>query len=533
MWTSGALSVFNDNWADNFIEDPSSSDQLARAKSGQGTCKGQISPGGTEYLNLPGGDVITGKELHERKTQTSDADLRTTTCAPSAHSSSLVDSRASDNGDLFHSDTNLNLTNNDNPSFNFGQDFNMETAVDMPPFEWAFNPSPQPYVDPIQYSNQDSLVDFDIQQYISQNPNLYQQQLPGPFAPLSPALTPPPPSIIKSTENPTQSDTISSSRQQVENPAFDTDEQRWEATLARSHAAERSFLYGVNTTKIFCRPSCPSRRATRKNVEFFPFPGAIEAAIFADFRPCKRCKPDTIGTADAGILGVIKVLRLIVNDATSPFSPEETSTKLESLAEAGGLSAFHFHRLFKSTTKLTPGELIAACRSLALGDALGLENLDEKNQSESEHPQHQSINDAPPSASSLIANSTKWNPRTARKALGSVSPTDYAAGCRSLKVNRITTDTAQGPTCIAYSPHRGDVLAVLIGPDAEQRLRTRFPGIDPSDAHASKVEKCVKELQETGMDREGDIPEDLRGWLWRARMWVRVVRDNVLKDDMD
>ena len=540
MWNRGALSVFNDNWADNFVEDPASpSDGPAEQPPAQGVSGGQISPGGTEYLNLSSGDVFTrpGTDRTDSwNTSTSTANPSTTVFSPlgpNSHLFGLIDPR---DGTLSHPDiTNLNANNNYNTQSGFSQDVNMDTSGDFPPFEWPFDALNPAQADPQQFLNQDSLMDFDIQQYIAQNPNVFQQQLPGPFAPLSPALTPPPTSFVKQSDSLITSDESSSTRQLDQKPAFETDDQRWEATMSRSHAADRSFLYGVRTTKIFCRPSCASRRASRKNVIFFSFPGAIEAAIQAEFRPCKRCKPETLGTADTGILGVIKVLRLVINDAASPFSPDETSTKLETLAEVGGLSAFHFHRLFKSTTKLTPGELIAACRSLALGDALG---MDSHSHSDNKHNQGESSQDLPaegttPSATTLIANSTKWNPRTARKALGSVSPTDYVAGCRSLKLHRITIDTAQGPTSIAYSPHRGDILAVLIGSDTEERLKTRFPGLEPSEFHASRMEKCVKELQEVGVEREGDIPEDLKGWLWRARVWVRVVRDNVLKDSED
>src|ERR1043165_4290340 len=62
---------------------------------------------------------------------------------------------------------------------------------------------------------------------------------------------------------------------------------------------ERAFLRGdasydgvfwtaVRTTGIFCRPSCPARKARRENLEFF---SSIKEAMFAGYRPCKRCRP--------------------------------------------------------------------------------------------------------------------------------------------------------------------------------------------------------------------------------------------------
>jgi AraC family transcriptional regulator of adaptative response/methylated-DNA-[protein]-cysteine methyltransferase len=48
------------------------------------------------------------------------------------------------------------------------------------------------------------------------------------------------------------------------------------------------FYLGVTTTGIFCRPSCPARKPNAGNVEYF---SSVKAAMFAGFRPCKRCRP--------------------------------------------------------------------------------------------------------------------------------------------------------------------------------------------------------------------------------------------------
>lgn len=48
------------------------------------------------------------------------------------------------------------------------------------------------------------------------------------------------------------------------------------------------FFLGVRTTAIFCRPSCPARKPLPKNVEYFP---TAREALFAGYRPCKRCRP--------------------------------------------------------------------------------------------------------------------------------------------------------------------------------------------------------------------------------------------------
>ena len=48
------------------------------------------------------------------------------------------------------------------------------------------------------------------------------------------------------------------------------------------------FYVGVRTTGVFCRPVCPARKPLPGNVEFFPTP---KEALFAGYRPCKRCEP--------------------------------------------------------------------------------------------------------------------------------------------------------------------------------------------------------------------------------------------------
>ena len=63
----------------------------------------------------------------------------------------------------------------------------------------------------------------------------------------------------------------------------------WQQVLERDARADGQFFYAVKSTKIYCRPSCPSRRPARKNVSFFPTAAAAEQA---GYRPCKRCEPD-------------------------------------------------------------------------------------------------------------------------------------------------------------------------------------------------------------------------------------------------
>ena len=61
-----------------------------------------------------------------------------------------------------------------------------------------------------------------------------------------------------------------------------------EAYLTRNASYDGIFVLGVRSTGIFCRPSCPSRKPKPENVEFYATP---REAVFAGYRPCKRCRP--------------------------------------------------------------------------------------------------------------------------------------------------------------------------------------------------------------------------------------------------
>ncbi len=64
----------------------------------------------------------------------------------------------------------------------------------------------------------------------------------------------------------------------------------YRAVLARDARFDGRFFTGVTSTGIYCRPICPARTPARRNMRFFPHPGAAEAA---GFRACRRCRPET------------------------------------------------------------------------------------------------------------------------------------------------------------------------------------------------------------------------------------------------
>ncbi len=67
-----------------------------------------------------------------------------------------------------------------------------------------------------------------------------------------------------------------------------SDRQMLAAWKRRDASFDGVFCFGVKTTGIFCRPSCPSQ-PQRENMEFFRDAGE---AVRAGYRPCKRCQPE-------------------------------------------------------------------------------------------------------------------------------------------------------------------------------------------------------------------------------------------------
>ena len=140
---------------------------------------------------------------------------------------------------------------------------------------------------------------------------------------------------------------------------IDTDERRWQAVCERDARADGQFVFAVLTTGVCCRPTCRSRRALRENVRFYP---DVATAQAEGFRPCKRCQPEKSDPQQQKVEKVAAACRLL---------EQETPMTLEALARQAALSPFHFHRLFKSVTGMTPKAWQQAWRARRLREALG------------------------------------------------------------------------------------------------------------------------------------------------------------------
>ncbi|MDB5888629.1 MAG: O6-methylguanine-DNA methyltransferase/Ada regulatory protein [Rhodocyclales bacterium] len=271
---------------------------------------------------------------------------------------------------------------------------------------------------------------------------------------------------------------------------------RWAAVVARDSAADGSFYFSVKTTGVYCRPSCAARPALPENVAFH---ATREDAERAGFRPCKRCKPDQAALADQHAAKVTEACRIIEQSvATAEAVPD-----LDELAARVGFSAYHFHRVFKSITGVTPKAYAAAQRAKRVREELGRGG---------------SVTDAIFDAG-YNANSRFY--ASANDTLG-MTPTSYRAGGADAQIRFAVGECSLGAILVAQSA-RG-VCAVLIGDDADALMRDlqdRFPRATfiGGDAGFEKLVATVVGLVETPAANSTSLPLDVRGTAFQQKVW--------------
>jgi AraC family transcriptional regulator of adaptative response/methylated-DNA-[protein]-cysteine methyltransferase len=274
-------------------------------------------------------------------------------------------------------------------------------------------------------------------------------------------------------------------------PAEAGTDERWAALLARNPAPKGTFLYGVRTTGIFCRPDCRSRLPKRANVLFFD---SAAEALAAGFRPCKRCQPDG-NSYDCEIDGKInRACRLLEN--------QENAVSLASVAKAVGMSPFHFHRLFKARLGLTPKQYQTTHRT---------------NRFKTELRRQASVSGALYEAG-LGSASRAYDQVT--RTLG-MKPRQYQRGGEGIEIAFGLTRTQLGWVLVAMTGK--GVCAVELG-ENERALRTRLSATFPAatlredtDALAGHLGKVAEYLAAPA--RGLSLPLDVRGTAFQRRVW--------------
>ena len=283
----------------------------------------------------------------------------------------------------------------------------------------------------------------------------------------------------------------------VQQPRARAEDTYWQATLARDQTADGTFVYAVSSTRIYCRPSCPSRKPARRHVTFF---ATSEAAERAGFRPCRRCRPQEAVAADARVALVMRACRLI--DANG-----EERLSLDAISREVGLNAHRLRRAFKHVTGITPREYAEARR---LGRF-------KKRLREGRSVTH-ALYDAGYGSSSRVY-------EHAKERLG-MTPGIYRRGGQGTRIEYAIANSPVGRLLVAATP-RG-VCAVYLGDPGSDRalvgaLADEYPAASVSQANGGVrrwIDLILQHLD--GKELQLDLPIDVKATAFQHRVWQQL-----------
>ncbi len=244
--------------------------------------------------------------------------------------------------------------------------------------------------------------------------------------------------------------------------AYETEDERWTAVQARDAAADGHFVCAVRTTGVYGKPSSTARLPKRENVEFFD---SAEAAEAAGYRSSRRARADQTSAAAERTALVARVCRLI--------EASETPPPLDDLATEVGMSPFHFHRLFKAETGLTPKAYSSAYRARKLREELSSADA--------------SITDAIYGAG-FNSNSRFYE---ASEQLLGMRARDYRAGGAGAVIRFAVGQCSLGAIVVAQS-QRG-ICAILLG----TRRNARSPELG-GHRHAARCRRLCRAARSAG-----------------------------------
>ena len=269
------------------------------------------------------------------------------------------------------------------------------------------------------------------------------------------------------------------------------DSQCWTAVLHRDRSFDGAFYFGVVTTGVFCKPSCPSRHPLRRNVRFFELPADAEKA---GLRPCLRCRPTT--PPDTAMRDLCRYIEEHCDQRVS----------LATLAERAGLSRFHLQRTFKAAIGLTPKQYLEAHRVYKL---------------KSELRTGEDVTGAIYQAG--FGSSSRVYERAGTR-LG-MTPGQYRQGGEGMLITHATIHTELGPLMLAATIRGlcfvqfGDSAA-----DLQETLRREFPAasLEPMRQPAPpEFERWIQSLRQHLKSAAPlpDLPLDIRATAFTMRVW--------------
>jgi AraC family transcriptional regulator of adaptative response/methylated-DNA-[protein]-cysteine methyltransferase len=271
---------------------------------------------------------------------------------------------------------------------------------------------------------------------------------------------------------------------------------RWASVVARDPKADGTFYYSVITTGVYCRPSCAARLARPENVRFHATSNDAEKA---GCRPCQRCKPNHPALVEQYAAKVAKACRHIEQSEEAP--------SLEQLAHHAELSPYHFHRLFKTITGLTPKAYAASHRAKRVRSTLGKGGT---------------VTDAIYDAG---YNSNGRFYETSDEVLG-MTPSSYRAGGARTDIRFAVGECSLGSILVAKS-ERG-ICAIFLGDDPDALVRDiqdQFPHANLIGGDAGFEQLVSKVIGFVEAPALGlGLPLDVRGTAFQQRVWQALLK---------
>jgi AraC family transcriptional regulator, regulatory protein of adaptative response / methylated-DNA-[protein]-cysteine methyltransferase len=271
----------------------------------------------------------------------------------------------------------------------------------------------------------------------------------------------------------------------------------WQAVTDRDKSYAGVFVFGVKTTRIYCRPGCPARVPLQKNVRFFALPAAAEQA---GFRACKRCQPQAVAPRDENACRVQQVCDYIRQHL-------HDSLTLEDMSAAVYLSPFHLQRLFTQVMGISPRQYLDACRMTQFKAKL---------------KEGERVTDAIYSAG--FGSGSRVYERTASQ-MG-MSPSVYQKGGENMTIQYSTAQTVMGWMLVAAT-ERG-ICSLTLGENANElvsRLYHEFHGasIEQSESALKTTVDAVLAYLE-GWQPHLELPVDIRVTAFQKRVLDELTR---------
>jgi AraC family transcriptional regulator of adaptative response/methylated-DNA-[protein]-cysteine methyltransferase len=266
----------------------------------------------------------------------------------------------------------------------------------------------------------------------------------------------------------------------------------WQAVLDRDGSQDGRFVFGVSSTGVYCRPSCPARRPRRENVTFFRRPDEAEKA---GYRACLRCRPRAIG-GNAQTETVKAICRYIEQHLDEPVT-------LARLGREFRQSPFHLQRTFKAILGITPRAYADSCRMNLL-----------KSNLRAGHSVTRAMYDAGYSSSSRLYE------RTASQ-LG-MTPDKYRRGAVAAPIRYTFADSPLGRMLVAATDKGICAIQFADSDDElEHGLKHEFPfAMRRRDDSAMEnwKDRLLRQMREHKLN--ATLPLDIQATAFQRKVWT-------------